>query len=236
MIPSPDCAEETSVRIVFLAIFLLVLVAPVTVSATILGGSVTGGSAQGLGGMFIELNGNATFSVGNNNFNDNNLYAFNEGQNIVIGSPLSVQDLAGPAGAGVLAAGTVVASHYVIFDPLNAQSIQGNVQFDSAILALIWETADLLASDVLINNNVTYLNPSFRGLELAPHPNNDMAWISASNEVSVSLVASSPGDVLRVLTAFSPGAEIPEPSTVLLAGLGLAGMGLRRWRLNREAD
>lgn len=209
-------------RMVVTASFAVML--PLSAHATVIGGSVTGGSAMTGGGIFVELDGTATFTVGNDNFNDNNLYAFDEGQNIVIGGPLDVQDLAGPTGAGTLAGGTVVASHYVVFDPSGAEGIQGSVTFDSDILALIWETGDLADSDYLISNNVTYLNPGFRGLELYPHSNNDLAWISAANQVSVDLYASSPGDVLRVLTKFSPGA-VPEPGIFGLLGFGLLSIG-----------
>lgn len=196
-------------------------------NATIISGAVTGGTSNTAGGTFVELDPNGAHTIGNDNFQTHNLYGLNEGQNIVIGGPLNVDLLASSGTAGVLAAGTVVASHYIVYDPRNADSILGNVSFDSQILALVWETANLAASDYLINNNVTYLNPGFRGLELHPHPNNDMAWISAPNQVSVSLVASTPGDVLRVLTAYSPGADrVPEPGVLGILGLGFLGLSI----------
>lgn len=228
----PNRLHTPLLRYLSAVLFIALLsIVPGMAGATIIDGAVTGGTATGSGATFIELDGNAVFSVGNNNFNDPHLRAFNEGQNIVLGSDFDVQVLASTGVAGVLGTGTTVASHYIVFDPLNVRSIEGYVRFDSNILALIWETGDLQTSDVLINNNVTYLNPGFRGLELAPHSNNDLAWISAANEVSVRLTASSPGDVLRVLTAFSPAAAVPEPATVVLLGLGLAAMGRRRTRL-----
>lgn len=218
---------------------LALLLAPLASFATIISGQVTDGTAQSAGAVFIELDENSTFTVGDDNFNDPHLRAFNEGQNIVLDTDLDVQTLGGTApiggSPGTLAANTIVASHYIVFDPANngplwynSHSITGTVTFDSEILALIWETTDLAGSDHLINNNVTYLNPGLRGLELAPHWNNDMASIIAPSTVSLSLVAGSPGDVLRVLTAFSPGATIPEPATAVLIAIGLITMRLRR--------
>src|SRR6185437_5533461 len=87
--------------------------------ATIVSGSVTSGT-----GSFVKLTVPFTAStpdntVGDDTFQNNNLYGFDEGQNIVISTALQVDDLAnglgGGTGPGSLAKGTVVASHYVFF-------------------------------------------------------------------------------------------------------------------------
>lgn len=190
-------------------------------NATIIGGDVTAGV-----GDFVELTIPFSISdpdntVGNNTLQNNNLYAFNEGQNITITSNLNVDDVGGGA-AGTLAAGTVVASHYVFFDPQQSRSQEGYVTFDADIIGLITSTGNLLGSDFLLNNGVTYLNPGARGLE-----GNDAAWFSGDT-VYVDWRASTPGDYIRVLTAYSPTAAVPEPAGLLFFAAGLLGLGLSR--------
>lgn len=198
-------------------------IASAPASATIVGGAVTGGTALGLGGAFVNLSipltgSNPFNTVGADNFNTNNLYGFSESQNILLASALSM-DI-----GGTVAAGTQVASHYIFFDPLNTQTMQGTVDFDSDVLGIITSTGLLLASDILVNTNVNYLNPTQRGLEPG-----DSATISGLRQIFFNVSASSPGDYVRVITAFSPGA-VPEPGSLALVGAALAGLALARRR------
>jgi len=176
---------------------------------------VTGGAALTSGGVFVKLTiplanpFGLPDSVGNDNFQSPNLFEFDEDQNILLTSPLTVN-----VGSSPIPAGTIVASHYVFFDPGPSQRIIGTVNFDSDIFGIITTTNDLAASDFLANTGVNYLNPGNRGLEAG-----DSVTISSPRQILFDAVASSPGDYVRVLTAFSPAASTPEPgSLVCLAG------------------
>ena len=73
-----------------------------------------------------------------------------------------------------------------------------------------------------MNLTANYLSPSLRRLE-----GGDIATISGTRTVFVDFFANSPGDYIRVLTQFSPAAA-PEPGTVAIISLGLAGIGFAR--------
>ena len=196
-------------------------------SATIVSGSVTGGSSFTQGGTFIKLtvpftDSNPANTVGSNNFNNMNLYGFDEGQNIEIPVDLTVDILAdgagGGNGSGTVPAGSTVAGHYVFFDPISGSQV-GTVTFDSDIFGIMTKTNTLAASDFLINTGVNYLNPSLRGLE-----SGDKVTITSLRTITVDWTASSPGDYIRVLTDFSPGAVVPVPGAVWLFGGGLLAL------------
>ena len=207
--------------LVFIAIRLL---PGETAQATIISGSLTGGSALGAGGVFEKLTPplNNPFgppnSVGNDSFQSFDLFGFDEEQNIVLTSPLQANIIVGGM-MGTLPAGTTAASHYIFFDPTFA-TVTGTVEFDSDVLAIITSTTNLSNSDFLANTGVNYLNPGLRGLEF-----DDFVSITGPRQISVSFNTSSPGDYIRVLTAFSPGAVIPEPHSVVLMGLGICAVG-----------
>lgn len=201
-------------------------------NATIISGGVTFGD-----GNFVKLEVPFTDStpdntLGDDTFQNLNLYGFDEGQNIEITVPLNVDDIAdgsgSGSGSGTLPIGTTVASHYIFFDPLGLSRQRGFVNFDSNILAIISSTSNLSASDFLINTGVNYLNPSARGLE-----NTDSVTITDLTQIEVNWLAGTPGDYVRVLTEFSPGADsdpdsdttIPEPTSILaLLGISLGAL------------
>jgi len=195
----------------------------IVVSGGISVASPGGGAFTELTVPFTESSPNNT--VGADNFNDQDLYAFNEDQNITTGAVLN------PDVGAAIAAGTEVASHYVFFDPpqTNPLSSQtGFVTFDSAVLGIFTSKSSLDSTDFLANNSVTYLSPTLRGLE-----SGDTVSINGvdPNRIDVTWTAGTPGDYIRVLTERSPGAIIPVPAgaPLLLTGLALLGfLGRRR--------
>lgn len=202
-------------RLLLLAPAALACLSSQLVYGVIVSGGVTSGS-----GSFIELVPGFTDSdpdntVGNDTFQNSNLYGFNEDQNVAVGAGGLTPDI-GP----FLAAGTIVASHYVFFDPAGSTSQEGFVLFDADIFAIFTSTGSLAASDYLANTGVTYLNPGLRGLE-----SGDFVGINASNNkrLDVDWTASTPGDYVRVLTDRSPTADqVPATGasiTFLLIGL-----------------
>jgi hypothetical protein len=52
----------------------------------------------------------------------------------------------------------------------------------------------------------------------------DSVTISALQQILFDTFASSPGDYVRVLTAFSPSAATPEPGALVLLGGGLMAL------------
>jgi len=204
------------------AIASLLLVA-LPALATITSGTVTGGSAFTAGGTFVKLivplsnPFGPPNSVGNDTFQSPNLFGFDEDQNILLAAPLAVDV------GSTIPAGTVVASHYVFFDPGPTQEVIGTVDFDSNVLGIITSTGLLAASDILANTGVNYLSPGDRGLEAG-----DSATISGPRQILFDTTASSPGDYIRVITEFSPAAATPEPSAVILIGSAIAALGWRR--------
>jgi len=178
-------------------------------------------------GSFVELivpftESTPNNTVGGDNFDDPNLYVFEESQNVVLPLAINVDNLADGLGGetigGSLSAGTTVSSYYVFFDPTSFVNQQGTVTFDLPILAVLSSATNLSATDsTLGNTSVTYLGGSLRGLE-----GTDNVSITGLNTISVDWDASTPGDYLRVLTA------IPEPSTTVLLIFGLAFLGASR--------
>ena len=164
--------------------------------ATIIGGEILRQTGTG---AFQKLDTGAGFAVGADNFDDCNLYGFDEDQNIVLIEPARV-DIGGTN--GLIPAGTEVASHYVFFDSLDGVHY-GYVDFDAPILGIAAMQDTMGATDYLANTNVTYLGLELRGLERG-----DDVWIDEEdpNRLWVYWAGSSPGDYIRVFTQRSAAA------------------------------
>lgn len=150
-------------------------------------------------GDFVKLDTDERFAVGNDTFDDCNLYAFDEDQNIVLPAPIRVD--IGPE-SGVIPEGTVVASHYVFFDSISGAHY-GYVDFDAQILGIAVQQDTMAATDFLANTLVDYISVELRGLERGDH-----VWIDEKDpqRLWVYWAGSSPGDFIRVFTARSSAA------------------------------
>jgi len=131
-------------------------------------------------------------NTGNDNQQVNELLGFDELQNVVLTSDLVVDKP-----SGIIPAGTIVSSHYIIYDPPGtSMSILGNVIVDQNVVGVIYNTNNLNNSDYLGLPTTNYLNPSLRGFEAV-----DSATIEDINRVSFDLTAGTPGDYARIITA-----------------------------------
>jgi hypothetical protein len=151
----------------------------------------------------------ASGTVGNNSINENVLYAFDEQQNVLLGSALNIDVV-----AGSIAAGVRVASHYLAFDPPppRTRAVEATVTFNRKILGLIITKANLDASNAVVGlSSIFYDTDRLIGLELGD-------TVSFSNDMTtLNWRASDPGDHIRVITASVP---LPAGGLLLIGGLG----------------
>lgn len=165
--------------------------------ATVLDGGI---ERQSGNGAFVILDPSTGFDVGADTFDDDNLYAFDEDQNITLAEPIRV-DIGGDQN-GMIPQGTVVASHYVFFDSIDSAH-HGYVYFDAPILGIAAFEPTMAATDFLANTSVNYISMELRGLETGDH-----VWIDETDphRLWVYWAGSSPGDYIRVFTKKSEAA------------------------------
>jgi len=156
------------------------------------------------------------------NPNDGVLLAWDEVQNFTLLTDLRVdrvfddtatfvEDLGN--GDYLIKAGTIVSSHYLQWDPLGANatgSVTSTIKLDSQVFAFITADANLENSDFLGLPGLDYNDFSLRGLESGD------TTVFNGTDVDIDWTASSPGDWTRLITAFSPAAELSEPRFGLL--------------------
>lgn len=186
--------------------------------ATLVSGAITGGNVFGTGSVVTLGAADTPFAVGADNFNTDNLYVFNEVQNFALLSDLSVI-LNGVQ--KTLTTGTVISSHFIVFDPLIERTVRATLTFDGTILGIARSDAQLAASNHLGLPGVTYNVPAGFGLE----PGLDTVTAS-TDTVAMRLGGSTPGDTLRVLTVGNrTTGAVPEPTTWAMLLIGFAATG-----------
>ena len=156
------------------------------------------------------------------------MQGFNERQGVYLASDLAID-------GGTIAAGTLVNSHMIYLDqgedmvPHSDEHLNVTWTFDGIVLGVMSDWPGVLeaASSSFLGAAGTIYPAAFngRGLETtAYHPQPD-GYVINGNELTVSMWVIEPGDWLRVVTK-----PVPEPSTFLLLGSGLIGLGYMRRR------
>lgn len=149
--------------------------------------------------------------TGFNSQQDNRLLAFAERQGVTLAKALVVD-------RGSIAAGTVVNSTMLVFDPKSSAAFKGVVRFDGAILGIIGHTDRLRMSDEAVGlSSVRYLSPFARGVE-----SHDAYRLVDAHTIEVDLRASTPGDHLRIITA-ATAVPAPGAAGAVLGAMVLAG-------------
>lgn len=157
---------------------------------------------------------------------------FNEKSSHALSAPLFV-DVTQTGSAitpGNIATGTVVDSWFLHADPVggSVRTYQGFVTFDTPVLGIILRDGSLDLSDAELGAaGTTYpFQVAYRGYEFN---GNDLFALSADRlTVRFTAVTSTVVDQMRIVTEAAP---VPEPGSMILAGVGLSSIaGLRRRR------
>lgn len=172
--------------------------------------------------------------LGPNPIGEKKFYAFYEQQNVVLDRDVTLgrmarKDNGGKKGKSILKIdkGTLVSSHYLLYDPTQLVRETVTVEFDSEILGVVVKNKKLKQSDFLGAEGVEYKRFPHRGREWRDHYE-----ISADGKsITFFHRANNPGDYIRIITRGSltppppppppidPPA-VPEPGAALLFGLG----------------
>ena len=202
-----------------LSLTTLVLLTPAS-HALVSGGTVTAGSSFDNGGTFLLVPAPAT--LGNNAFDDDNVRAFDELQDLELTDNLIMDVRAPTVASNVLAPGSVVSSHYIIYDPATTQTVEGTVTFDEPVLGIIISNLRFNGTDSLLGNPGTTYSIGSQELE-----DPDFVMINGDT-VTYSFRTSSPGDAVRVITGTDPlfAVNVCEGSDLTLGGVITGGQAL----------
>jgi PEP-CTERM motif len=116
--------------------------------------------------------------------------------------------------------GALGKSWYIFFEPTIAASMSATFTFDTEILGVFSTRADLNASNAEYGvSGVSYGSLFFTGLE-----RND-SYSFSGNVLTLNLHSFNPGDHIRIFTAPTAAAVVPEPSTYILLAVSLLAVG-----------
>lgn len=182
--------------------------------AELVSGTVTGGTAAGPFSIITP-----PVEIVNNAYDDDEVRAFDELQDHTLAANQILDRVASNLTSNVIGAGSVVSSHYILFDPGSSKTVIGSATFDEPVLGVIIENIRFNETDTLLGNPATLYTIGSQELE-----GSDDVTISG-NTVSFDLTANSPGDAIRVLTGVNPipGINVCAPGTETLTGVITGG-------------
>jgi hypothetical protein len=186
-----------------------------------------------------------TSPLGPNPIGDTSFFAFYERQNVTLDRDLKLGRMKQRNAEGrkvrkpaKIARGTLVSSHYVLYDPAELTKQSVTITFDSEILGVVTKGKGLKRTDFLGADGVEYKKFRYRSPE-----RRDQYEISADGRsITFYFRANNPGDYIRVITAGGmvppppppPPIDpqpVPEPGAALLFGIGA---GLVRFFTGRK--